>query len=341
MKAVVLEGPGSPSGLRLRDLPMPVPGPDDVIVKVRACGVCFHDVLVTRGTLKRGIKPNVVLGHEIAGEVAQCGAQARRFKPGDRVVSILTECCGACDRCLSGHEHRCRNGHGIGHSVDGGYAEYVRITERSLRLLPQGVSFEHGAIAACPIGVALGAIHDLAQPKPGETALVTGAGGGVGVHAVQLLKAYGARVFAVTTTDEKVSRLREFGADEVLLSPDMEFQWEALALTEENGVDVVIDTVGSRAFPAAFQALAQFGRMVFIGQVNAGEISFSPASLLFKDAKLMGASGCNFKDLDAALKLILEGKVKPVVESFPLGAAANVHQMLYSRRMFGRAVLTP
>jgi D-arabinose 1-dehydrogenase-like Zn-dependent alcohol dehydrogenase len=312
-----------------------------VVIRVRACGVCFHDVLVTRGTLKRGIKPNIVLGHEISGEVAQCGANAHRFKPGDRVVSILTECCGACDRCLSGHEHRCREGRGIGHSVDGGYAEYVRITERSLRLLPAGVSFEQGAVAACPIGVALAAIGDLAQPRPGETALVTGAGGGVGVHALLLLKHFGARVFAVTTTEDKASRLRDLGADEVLLSPAQDFQWEVLALTGENGVDVVIDTVGSNAFPAAFQALAQFGRIVFIGQIGAGEISFSPASLLFKDARLLGASGCNFKDLDAALRLIQEGKIKPVVQTFPLAAAANVHQMMFSRRVFGRAVLTP
>lgn len=341
MKAIVLEEPGSPSGLRLRDIPIPSPGPDDVVIKVRACGVCFHDVLVTRGTLKRGIKPRVVLGHEIAGDVAQCGANVRRFKPGDRVVSILTECCGVCDRCLSGHEHRCREGHGIGHSVDGGYAEYVRVTERSLRPLPPSITYEHGAIAACPVGVALAAIRDLAQPKPGETALVTGAGGGVGVHTVQLLKHYGARVFAVTTTEEKAARLREIGADEVLLSPGLDFQWEALALTGENGVDVVIDTVGSTAFSAAFQALAQFGRIVFIGQVGAGEITLSPANLLFKDAKLMGASGCNFKDLDQALQLIGQGAIKPVVQTFPLAAAANVHQMMLSRKMFGRAVLTP
>lgn len=341
MKAVVLEEPGSPEGLRLRELPSPELGPRDVLVNVRAAGVCHHDVVVMRGVLRRGIKPNVVLGHEIAGEVAKVGGEVQGVSPGDRVVSILTECCGHCRRCVEGNEHRCLNGHGIGHSVDGGYAEQVRVAGLSLRPIPEGVSFEQAAVCACPIGVVLHAVRDLARPQPGETVVVTGAGGGLGVHGMQIAKLMGARVFAVTSSAEKIERLQELGPDEVVFSPDLDFHWEVLALTDDTGAEVVIDTVGSAAFEPAFQSLAQYGRMVMVGEIAGKEIRLNPANLLFKDARLFGTSGVSRKDLDDALELVRRGQVRPVVTSFPLSDAAKVHQMLLDRQLFGRAVLTP
>ena len=178
MKAIILEEPGSPAGLHLTDAEVPSLGSRDVLVKVGAAGVCYHDVVVMRGILRRGIKPQVVLGHEIAGEVVDTGPNVEGLSKGDRVASILTENCGYCRRCLSGNEHRCLNGHGIGHSVDGGYAEYVRLHELSLRPIPEGVSFEQAAVSACPIGVALRGIRSGVRPQIGETVLVTGATGG-------------------------------------------------------------------------------------------------------------------------------------------------------------------
>ena len=341
MKAVVLEKPGSPSGLQLTEMDVPDLGPRDVLVKVGACGVCYHDVVVMRGVLRRGIKSRPVMGHEIAGEVVDVGPNVESLARGDRVASILTECCGYCPRCLAGNEHRCLNGHGIGHSVDGGYAEDVRLHELSLRPVPDEVPFEQAAVCACPIGVALRAIRGLARPQVGETALVTGATGGLGVHSLQIAKLTGARVFAVTGSPEKVERLRELGPDEVILSPELDFHWEVLALTDEKGVEVVLDTVGSATFDATFQCLAQYGRMVLMGEIAGKEISINPASLLFKDARLMGSSGVGKRELDDALQLVRRGQVKPVVTAFSLNEAPKVHQMLLDRQLFGRAVLVP
>ena len=205
MKAIVLKEPGAPSGLKLTEIDRPTPGPHDALIRVAAAGVCHHDVVVMRGVLRRGIKPNVVLGHEIAGEVIEVGSAVHGLALGDRVASILTECCGSCARCAQGREHRCLNGRGIGHSVDGGYAEFVRIAAMSLRPVPENVSFEQAAVCACPIGVALHAVRVLARPEAGETLLVTGASGGLGIHGLQIAKAMGARVFATTTSRTKLS----------------------------------------------------------------------------------------------------------------------------------------
>ncbi len=341
MRAVVLEEPGSPQGLRLTEAPEPEPGPREALVRVRAAGVCHHDVAAMRGLLRRGIKPRVILGHEIAGEVAQVGAHVRAVAPGDRVASILTNCCGTCRRCIEGNEHRCLNGHGIGHGADGGYAEYAAIAEASLRPIPEGVTFEQAAVCACPIGVVLRAVRDLARPQLGETVVVTGAGGGLGTHGIQIARAMGARVLAVTGSEGKIERLREMGAEEVIFSPDLEFHWEVLALTGERGADAVIDTVGSAAFGAAFQCLAQYGRIVLVGEIAGGAISINPANLLFKDARLLGTSGVSRRDLDDALGLVQRGAVRPIVTVFRLEEASRVHQMLMDRQLFGRAVLVP
>ena len=313
MKAVVLEQPGSPGGLRFQEVETPRPGPREALVKVAAAGVCYHDVAVMRGRLRRGVKERLILGHEIAGVVEKVGAEVRDFIPGERVASILTNCCGICERCVAGREHRCLQGDGIGHGVDGGYAE--RVVARAVR--------------------------DLAQPQPGDTAVVTGAGGGVGIHGVGILKARGARVFAVTTSPAKEAALLEAGADHVIVSPDLDFHWEVLALTEDAGADVVLDSLGSRAFDAAFQSLGQYGRLVFIGEMGDGQVSLNPAELLFKDARLMGMTGANKADLIEALTMIDTGAVRPVVTAFPLADAAHVHQLLLDRAVTGRAVLVP
>lgn len=341
MKAVVLKELGSPQGLRLLDIPDPVLGPDDVLVRVRACGVCHHDVAVMKGLLRRGIKNRVILGHEIAGEVVATGAAATVFANGDRVASVLTESCGRCDQCLSGREHRCLNGRGIGHSIDGGYAEFVRLHERALRPIPQGVTFEQAAVCACPIGVALHGIRDVAVLRPSETALVTGAGGGLGVHSVQIARLLGARVIATTGSPDKVERLKGLGAADVILSPDLDFHWEAKTLTQNTGADVVVDTVGSAAFKASFASLAPYGRLLMLGEIAGSEIVINPAELLFKDARLLGSAGAGRRDLDEALHLVQRGLISPVVTSFSLDDAPKVHQLLLDRALFGRAILVP
>ena len=269
------------------------------------------------------------------------GAEVRTLKKGDRVATLLTNACGACDRCLTGQEHRCLHGQGIGHSADGGFAEFVKVSGFSAVKVPSGMPFEQACLLGCPIGVAYHALKGIARVQAGETALVTGAGGGLGVHSIQLLRAFGAQVLAATTSPEKVEGLQELGADSVILSPEMDFHWEVLALTQERGVEVVVDTVGSRVSQPCYDSLAQFGRWVLLGEIQGGTMNVNPALLIFKDRRLLASSGASRRDLLDSARLVRTGRVIPKVQAFSLREAKRAFELLEQRRLFGRAVLIP
>lgn len=342
MRALVLEQPGDPPRLAVRELPLPELGPSDVLVRVAACGFCHHDYLVMRGLLRRGVKPRVVLGHEIAGEVEACGPSVTGFAPGDRVASILTNACGECAMCASGREHRCRDGHGIGHSVDGGFAEYVAVSEHSLVKLPSDADLTTACLYACPIGIALHALRDVGGLQSGETIVVTGAGGGLGAHAVQVARACGAVVIAVTTSAEKEERLTALGANHVLHVPDLDFGELVQALTEDRGADVVLNTLGAIAFRPTWDALGQYGRMLMVGDVTGEKAAFRPAELLFKDLRISGVSGVSRRQLGDAARMAAQGLVRPVVSHvLPLEQAMDAYRLMAERRSFGRIALTP
>ncbi|GBD10535.1 Alcohol dehydrogenase [bacterium HR23] len=344
MKALVLEAPGDPPRLALRTLPHPSLGPHDVLVKVSACGVCYHDILVMRGTLRRGVKPQVVLGHEIAGTVEEVGQLVFSLAPGDKVVSILTEPCGWCLRCTTGREHRCIRGLGIGHGGDGGFAEYVKLHELALVRLPPEVDTVEASLLACPLGVALHALRDAGGLKAGETALITGAGGGVGTHAVQVARALGARVLAETTSPHKEGALRSLGADQVLVTPDLAFGDLALAFTEEVGCDVVLNLIGTEAFGECWKALAQFGRLVLVGELGGGSVSLAPAEVIFRDARIIGVSGVSRAQVADSVRLVQGGRIRPVIaQRLPLSVegALEAYRLLTQERPLGRVVLVP
>lgn len=220
MKAVVQRTTGGPEVLVEEELARPRCGEGEVLVRITACGVCLHDIVVRNGTLKAGVELPVIPGHEVAGVVEEAGAGVTHVKPGDRVA--LTPCwhvCGMCKLCRGGHETLCLERRYLGdHGLVGGYAEYVAVDAASAVRVPEGVDDTHAAIAACAIGTALNAVRDAGRITVGEHVLVTGAGGGVGVHAVQLARLAGARVIAQTTSAQKAALLASLGAHDVVVS---------------------------------------------------------------------------------------------------------------------------
>ena len=320
---------------------MPVPGPGEVLVEVAACGFCHHDLLVMAGVLRRGVKPGVILGHEVAGVVAQVGEGVTRVRPGDHVVSLLTNACGRCERCRQGREHRCLHGEGIGHGRDGGFAEYVAMAEFSLVPVPESIDLTWAALFACPMGVALQATQQVAEVRPGETVVVTGAGGGLGVHALQIAVALGARVLAVTTSPEKLGQFATLGAEEVLHTEELDFSEMVLALTEDQGAEVIVDTVGSALFPSTWRSLAQYGRLVLLGEIAGRPVEISPAEIIFRDARILGSSGVSRALVDQVAEMVSQGRLRPVVSRvLPLEQAATAFDLLSSRSVLGRLVLT-
>ena len=346
MRALMLDSPGTPPHLSVGELPAPRPGAEEALVRVAACGFCHHDRLVMAGTLRRGVRSGVVLGHEIAGVVEELGDGVTRVRPGDRVVSLLTNACGECDRCRAGREHRCRNGEGIGHGRNGGFAEFVAVSQHSLVALPDGLDLTAASLLACPAGVALQALSAV-EVSAGETVVVTGAGGGLGIHALQLAASLGARTMAVTSTSGKAGALAHYGADEVIETggPDsgLDFSEVVTALTGDEGADVVIDTVGTPTIRSSVRCLAQYGRLALLGEVGGeGSLRGLIPEIVFRDARLTGVSGVSRATLEQAIALAAEGRLTPVVQQvMPLEEAGRAYELLSRRAVLGRVALVP
>ena len=330
--------------LALAEREVPRPGPGEALLRVDACGFCHHDYLVMTGTLRRGVAPGVVPGHEIAGTVAALGEHAARFREGERVVSLLTAACGLCARCLAGREHRCRNGAGIGHGRDGGFAEYVALPETALVAVPDGLAAERAALLACPAGVALSGV-DSAEVSAGETVVVTGAGGGLGIHAVQLAAARGAQVIAVTSSPAKAAALQNLGASIVVDVADGPGLTEiVLAMTDDDGADAVIDTVGPPVWPEVLRCLGQYGRLALLGDVTGEPAPVTLAEVIFRDLRLTGVSGVSRQTLERCVGLAASGELEPVISDvLPLTeeGAAEAVRMVREREPLGRVVLMP
>ena len=341
MKALFVREPGTPPEFEIRDVPEPSARAGQVVVRVEAAGLCGHDIAIMTGLLRRGVDRDVVLGHEISGRIAEVGEGVTGLSVGDPVVASLTAFCGQCDRCGAGLDYRCRFGRGVGHGVNGGFAEYVRLPARSVTRLPDGIDIAGAALLACPIGVCVRAASVL-NIQAGEVALVTGAGGGLGVHTVQVASAMGAQVFAATSSPEKLDALERFAPGGVMLGGELDFSELVLAFTEDEGADVVIDTVGSATFASSLRSLAQYGRMALLGEVEGGRARLSLTDVMFRDAAIHGSTGASIPDIRRAIGLVESGQVEPVVHaSLPLEEAGEAVRLVTEREALGRVVLRP
>ena len=230
MKAMVLYESGGP--LSLEEVPMPEPGAGEVLVRVRACGLGLTLVWNRNGRgFARGdpaAKLPRIIGHEIAGDVADVGPGVSRFKPGDRVNVYFYLTCGDCRWCNVGREDLCDNHYGyVGRQIDGGLAEYVKLPIRNLCHIPPEVGYVDAAVTADAVATPVHVLQERAHVRASETVLVLGAGGGVGIHMVQMAKVLGARVIAVDITAEKLALAKETGADELINSLEVGFDAEA------------------------------------------------------------------------------------------------------------------
>ena len=342
MRAVVQRSIGGPEVLRVEDYPAPSqPQDDQVLIRIRAGGVCFHDLLVRDGTYRDRVQLPLVPGHEMAGDVIAVGAAVTRIKPGDQVASTNRETCGHCDLCRTGREGMCPNQRFFGHNGPGAYAEYAVVRENALSLVPRSIPPEIACTLSCAIGTELQGIRDVARTQAGDTLLVTGAGGGLGIHGVQVGKLCGAYVVGLTTTPAKERAIRAAGADEVVLVTRGERFDQKLRAVAPGGFDVICDNVGEPVFNSCFRMLAVGGRYVFIGQLNDRSISFNPAWLLLRGTALLGSNSSTRRQLDEIVKMVDRGVLKPVIDrKMPLEQAADAHRRVMAAEATGRVVLT-
>jgi D-arabinose 1-dehydrogenase-like Zn-dependent alcohol dehydrogenase len=341
MKAVVLEEVGSVEGLHYKEVPTPSATPGHVVVKVGACAVAHRDIIERKGG-HPFMQPPLVQGHEFAGEVVEVGEGGRRLQLGDRVVCMYTDSCGICDQCVGGDERRCsgvRESYGL--MTDGGYAEYALVAERGLARLAEGLSYEQGACMWSAVGVGYNNVAHKAAVRPGEVVLVTGASGGVGLAALQTVKLLGAQAWAVTASEAKAKRLPGLGADVVITDDGKGFHREVRARRPE-GVDAVIDCVGSPTLGSALKATRRYGRIVVVGNIDPDPFPLRVGSLVVNAIDILGSDNVTRGALAEASKLVLAGKLEVVIDRIlPLSEAASAQRLLEERGAFGRIVLVP
>ncbi|MDC0711491.1 alcohol dehydrogenase catalytic domain-containing protein [Stigmatella sp. ncwal1] len=342
MKAVVLREFGAASNLRMESVPMPRPGRGELLVRVRACGVCYHDVINRRGNLPRTHVP-AILGHEAAGEVVEVGPDTPGWKVGDRVATLQRMSCGDCALCRTGRNSLCRKDNRFfGEELPGGYAQYLVAPVLGVGRVPENMPWEVAATACCTTGTAVHTVRTRGRVQPGETVLITGASGGVGLSAVQLAKADGARVIAVTSGEAKAQALHEAGAAEVIISRGLDFAAEVRKRTGGEGVNMAVEIVGSATFDQTLKSLAPGGRLVVVGNLESGVVNLNPGLVIVKELEIIGAYATTLSELDDALKLTASGTVRPFVsEAVPLAEAGRAHFRLENREVAGRLVLIP
>ena len=342
MRAVVMHEFGGPETLRPEDVAAPEASglrQREVLIQVRAVGVCYHDIINRSGNLPRTRLPSI-LGHEIAGEVVAIGSGVQDFRVGDRVATVQRVHCGRCDLCRRGRTTLCKEGVFFGEEIPGGYAEYVVSEEQGLARVPHGIALEEASICACTIGTAIHVARTRGGVQLDETVLITGASGGVGLHAIQICRLIGARVLAVTSSPQKEARLKEAGADEVIATPSLKFAEAARRLTAGRGVDVVLEITGAVTFDQAMRSLAPAGRLIMVGNLETKPAAFNPGLVILKELEIRGSFATTTPELSESFRLVAEKKVRPVVSRLmPLAEAARAHQLLYDRGVTGRIVL--
>lgn len=311
-------------------------GENEVLIEQSETGICFRDILTMEGFLPRVVLP-MVPGHEISGVVKRVGSRVTGFREGERVASLIYVPCGTCEYCKSGRENLCRNKKTFGESMNGAYRKFLNVPEISLVKVPPKVSPEAAAISACVTGMVVQAMEVVGGLKPGQTILITGAGGGVGSHAVQVAKALGATVVAETSSDWKREGILKLGADHVVGGPDFN---KSIKEIYPEGVDLVLETVGSPTFNDAFRSLKFGGRMVVIGNVDVNPVSLPLGNLILKGNSIAGSVSSTKSSMKKALNLSNEGKIAAVVgKVFSLDEVGDAYRAMKNRELFGKAFI--
>ena len=341
MEAVVLEAFGVPENLRLRQVADPAPGEGEVLLRVEACGVCFHDVINRRGNLPRTSVP-AILGHEVAGEVIEVGNGVAGWSVGDRAATLQRLHCGECHHCSDGRNSLCKTDtRFFGEEIPGGYAAFMAAPVAGLGRVPERIEWPVAATACCTSGTAVHVVRTRGRIRAGETVLITGASGGVGMQAVQLACHDGARVIAVTSSERKVDVLREAGAAEVVVAEDLKFSRRVKELSGE-GAQVALEIVGSPTFDQSLHSLAPGGRLIVVGNLETRPVPINPGLVILKELEIRGAYATTHGELQQAFELLLTGAMRPwVSEVLPLADAWRAHQRLEDREVTGRLVLSP
>jgi propanol-preferring alcohol dehydrogenase len=340
MKAMVLERFGGT--MTWREAPDPKLGPREVLVGVKANGLCATDLKIVDGLVPTVTLPHI-LGHEAAGEVVEVGEEVDGLEPGAHVAVFPALGCGACDSCRTDSENLCQRAPRTGFELDGGFTQYIRVRDRNAIRIDRAVPLEEAAILPDAVATVYHALVRRARVQVGETVVIIGIGG-LGIHAVQMACITGARVIAADIAPEKLQAAEKFGA-EVINSDKEELPARVKALTGGLGADVVAECVGGHAVSNVLKegiaCLKPGGRLVVVGYMYQQPLSVDTAELIYGQWSILGTRASSLQDLVAVVRLVESGRLKPVVSKrFPLERANEALEVLRESPPLGRIVLT-
>ncbi len=341
MKAIVFEKHGGPEVLRYTDAPTPAIRANEVLVRVKACALNHLDLWVRGGLPGVPIPLPHIPGSDVAGEVAEIGADVTTVRPGQKVVLAPGVTCGKCPACISGQDNLCRSFTNLGYLIDGGCAEYVKVPEINCLPFPENLTWEEAASIPLVFQTAWHMLLARAELQHGEDVLVLGAGSGVGTAAIQIAKFFGATVLTTATTTEKASKAAELGADHVINLSTHKLRDEVRRITGKRGVNVVFEHVGTATWDDSIASLAYAGRLVTCGATTGYDAKLDLRVLFAKQLSLLGSYMGTKSELHSVMRLVAAGRLRPIVDRvFPLSEAVAAHAYLASNAQFGKVVLT-
>jgi NADPH:quinone reductase-like Zn-dependent oxidoreductase len=342
MKAAQLIAHGTPGKFELRDVPDPRPAPGEVVVQVQSCGLNHLDLWLEAGGLPVSVPLPRTPGGEVAGVVIETGSSVKGFHSGDRVAIQSNLFCGECEFCLRGDESLCLKNLLLGVQLDGGFAEKVCVPSRTLVRLPDKVDFDTSAALTLAGSTAMHMLTNRSQVRPGDWVLVMGAASGVGSAGIQIARQLGGRVISTASSEAKRKLGLELGAEFMVDSTNPEWPAEVRRITGKRGVDLVLEHVGGKVLPMAFECLARGGTVVTCGATAGREIELNLWPFFVKQHSLVGSYGRNRTDIEATLQWAADGKLKPVVDSiFPLDRTSEAFAHLRSRNFLGKILINP
>jgi len=340
LKAVRFHENGGPEKLHYEEVPKPVIGETEVLVKVRACALNHLDIWARAGTRKERLPMPHISGSDIAGEIAEFGTLVTGHIAGEKVLVAPGISCRICEYCANGWDSLCTSYKIIGNETQGGYAECVAVPRENILPIPDKLSFEEASSVPLVFLTAWHMLVTRADLKAGETVLVWAAGSGVGSAAIQVAKVLGAKVVATAGSDEKTEKARKLGADWVINHHTQEVPEEVKRVTNGAKVNVVFDHIGTATWEKSMRSMAPGGRLVNCGVTSGGKAEVDIRYVFVRQFSLLGSYMGGMGELLKVLKFFEDGRLKPVVDSvFPLQDAAKAQERMEKSQHFGKIVL--
>ncbi len=340
MKAIVFQQHGGPEVLHYTDAPTPTIRSSEVLVRVKACALNHLDLWVRRGLPGVPIPLPHIPGSDVAGEVAEVGADVTSVRPGQKVVLAPGVTCGKCPACISGHDNCCRSFTNLGYLIDGGCAEFVKVPEVNCLPYPENLTFEEAASIPLVFQTAWHMLLARAELQPGEDVLILGAGSGVGSAAIQIAKFFGARVIATATSEEKVAKAIALGADHVINYRTERFESIVRKLTGKKGVDVAFEHVGPDTFNGSLLCLKRGGRLVTCGSTSGQSTTINLFQLFLQQYRIFGSFGASMRNIRESLAKMASGLLPVIDTEVALADFEQGLARLEGRQVFGKIIVT-